>query len=180
MALMASSRMLTRADLDALPDDGLRHELIDGSFVMTPGPGVPHQRFVLGLYRALHQAVEGTELEVLVAPLDVVLGPHVVQPDIVVAARSSFTERDLPDPPLLVVEVPSPSSAWIDEGRKRGLYEESAVVYYWLADPVEPSITVLTLIDGRYEQTAYSRADEKLALTTPFDIDVVPAQIAKG
>jgi hypothetical protein len=35
MALVAS-RMLTRDDLDALPDDGLRHELIDGSFVMTP------------------------------------------------------------------------------------------------------------------------------------------------
>lgn len=180
MALMASSRMLTRADLDALPDDGLRHELIDGSFVITPAPGVPHQRFVQGLYRSLDQAVEGTELEVLVAPLDVALGPHVVEPDIVVAARSSFTERDLPSPPLLVVEVRSPSTAWIDEGRKRSLYEESGVVYYWLADPVEPSITVLTLIGGRYVQTASTRADERLTLTTPFEIDIVPAQIAKG
>ena len=40
MALMAG-RMLSRADLDALPDDGLRHELIDGSFVMTPAPEWP-------------------------------------------------------------------------------------------------------------------------------------------
>jgi hypothetical protein len=41
MAAMAS-KTLTRADLDALPDDGLRHELIDGSFVMTPAPGMAH------------------------------------------------------------------------------------------------------------------------------------------
>ena len=180
MALMASSRMLTRADLDALPDDGLRHELIDGSLVMTPAPGMSHQDFVFALARALHAATAGTDLKVMMAPYDVALGPHVVEPDIVVAARSSFTERDLPTPPLLVVEVRSPSTAWIDEGRKRSLYEESGVNYYWLADPVEPSITVLTLIDGRYEQTAYSREDEALTLTNPFDIDVVHAQIVKG
>lgn len=40
MALMAG-RILTRDDLDAQPDRGLRHELIDGSFVMTPAPGKP-------------------------------------------------------------------------------------------------------------------------------------------
>jgi hypothetical protein len=34
MSVMAA-RELTRADLDALPDDGLRHELIDGAFVIT-------------------------------------------------------------------------------------------------------------------------------------------------
>ena len=32
MAVMVSTRTLTRADLDALPDDGLRHELIDGTY----------------------------------------------------------------------------------------------------------------------------------------------------
>ena len=40
MASMVASNILTRADLDALPDDNLRHELIDGQFVMTPGTGV--------------------------------------------------------------------------------------------------------------------------------------------
>ena len=36
---MPVDNMLTREELDALPDDRLRHELIDGAFVMTPAPG---------------------------------------------------------------------------------------------------------------------------------------------
>lgn len=50
MSVMAA-RELTRADLDALPDDGLRHELIDGAFVMTPAPGLPHQTLAFALAR---------------------------------------------------------------------------------------------------------------------------------
>ena len=41
MAVMVT--MLTRADLDALPDDNRRHELIDGQLIMTPAPGTNHQ-----------------------------------------------------------------------------------------------------------------------------------------
>jgi Uma2 family endonuclease len=70
------------------------------------------------------------------APYGVVIGPHVVEPDIVVAPRAAFTERDLQTAPLLVVEVRSPSTAWLDEGRKRSLVEEAGVAYYWLADPL--------------------------------------------
>jgi hypothetical protein len=37
---MLVDNLLTREELDALPDDGLRHELIDGAFVMTRRPGL--------------------------------------------------------------------------------------------------------------------------------------------
>lgn len=134
MSVMAA-RELTRADLDALPDDGLRHELIDGAFVMTPAPGLPHQTLAFALARALHTASRGTELRVVMAPFDVVLGTNVVEPDILVAPRASFTERDLPTAPLLVVEVRSRSTARIDEVRKRSLYEEARVTHYWLGHP---------------------------------------------
>ncbi len=179
MALMAS-RMLTRADLDALPDDGLRHELIDGSFVMTPAPGMAHQDFTFALARALHAAAEGTNLKVMMAPYDVVIGPQVVEPDIVIAPRAAFTERDLQTAPLLVVEVRSPSTAWLDEGRKRTLYEEAGVAHYWLADPAEPSIMLLELVDGRYEQTRFARGDEVLSIRRPLAIDVIPTSLAQG
>lgn len=179
MAAMAS-KTLTRADLDALPDDGLRHELIDGSFVMTPAPGMAHQDFAFALARALHAAAEGTDLKVVMAPYDVVLGPNVVEPDIVVAPRLAFTERELQEPPLLVVEVRSPSTAWLDEGRKRSLYEEGRVMHYWLADPSEPSITVLELIQGRLEQTNHARDEETLRVGKPFDIEVVPSRLVQG
>jgi len=179
MALMAS-RMLTRADLDALPDDGLRHELIDGSFVMTPAPGMAHQDFAFALARTLHAATEGTDLKVAMAPYDVVIGPHIVQPDIVVAPRAAFTERDLNTTPLLVVEVRSPSTAWLDEGPKRSLYEEFGVAHYWLADPLEPSITILELVDGRYEPSQFARDEEVLKISRPFESDMIPRKLTQG
>ena len=76
-AVVASGNVLTRADLDALPDDGLRHELIDGALVMTPAPGLPHQTMSGALYRALWSAGIGTGLRVIYAPFDVVLGLNV-------------------------------------------------------------------------------------------------------
>ena len=180
MSVMSIDNLLTREDLDALPDDGLRHELIDGVFVMTPSPGVDHQRIVVGLVKLLGAAVEGTDLDVLVAPLDVVLGYSVVEPDVLVAPRSAFTKSDLPTAPLLAVEVRSPSTAWIDEGRKRTLYEEHGVASYWLVDPLQPSITVLQLVDGHYVEVAHVVGDQTFNVTSPVPVTLNPAHLARG
>lgn len=180
MAVMVGEKVLTRADLDALPEDNLRHELIDGAFVMTPAPGRAHQRMVLALYRLLWSASRGTDLEVLVAPFDVVLGANVLEPDLVVAPRSEFTERDLPTAPVLVVEVRSHSTAWLDSGRKRELYQEAGVPHYWLVDPRNPSITALDLVDGAYRVRADAHGDQSLTLTAPFPVVLNPAGLARG
>ena len=49
MTVLARTGEFTREDLDAMPDDGHRHELLDGSIVMTPSPGYRHQRMSLRL-----------------------------------------------------------------------------------------------------------------------------------
>ncbi len=174
---MVTDNMLTREDLDALPDDRLRHELIDGAFVMTPSPGFGHQRMSRGLFTALWQACRVSALEVLYAPFDVVLGGSVVEPDLLVAPLSAFGEKDLSVPPLLVVEVRSPTTAWLDEGRKRTLYEEHGVAHYWLADPQGPSLTVLDLVDGRYVETAHVVGNQSVTLHAPFGITLNPARL---
>ena len=177
MSVMAI--MLTREDLDALPDDGLRHELIDGAFVMTTPPGLPHQSMVGAVHIALVHASKETGLKVLLAPFAVALGPNVVEPDLLVAPREAFTQRDLPSAPLLAVEVRSPSTGWLDEGRKRTLYEEYGVGSYWLVDPVKPSIRVLELVEGRYTQIATATGDQTIELTAPFPIALNPAELAR-
>ena len=177
MSVMAI--MLTRDDLDGLPDNGLRHELIDGAFVMTPPPGLPHQSMVGALYIALVNASSGTGLKVLLAPFAVALGPNVVEPDLLVAPTEAFTQRDLPTAPLLAVEVRSPSTGWLDEGRKLTLYEEYGVASYWLVDPSRPSITVLELVEGRYSQVAMAVGDQTIGLTAPFPIALNPAELAE-
>jgi Uma2 family endonuclease len=171
--------MLTREDLDALPDDGLRHELIDGAFVMTPAPGLLHQSMLGALYISLVNASSTSGLKVLLAPFSVVLGPNVVEPDLLVAPIEAFTQRDLPTAPLLAVEVRSPATGWLDEGRKLTLYQEYGVASYWLVDPSQPSITVLELVEGRYTQIAMATGDQTIEVTTPFPIALNPAELAR-
>lgn len=78
-------RSLTRRDLDSMPEDGHRYELIDGCLVVTPAPTPRHQIVVVGLWEVLKAACPA-HLRVLVAPLDVVLSDDtVVQPDALVA-----------------------------------------------------------------------------------------------
>ena len=180
MAVMATSPMLTREDLDALPDDGLRHELIDGTFVMTPAPGMAHQDFAFALAMTLRNALIDTDLKVVQAPYDVLLGTNVVEPDILVAPRTAFTERCLPSAPLLVVEVRSASTGWLDEGRKLSLYEQAGVAHYWLADPHGPSVRILQLVDGRYQQVGIVEGDDELTVSEPVAIAVRPSVLARG
>ena len=179
MSVMVPTRQLTRADLDALPDDGLRHELIDGHFVMTPAPGSNHQTVVMRLANLLDQSVRGTHLKALLAPFDVVLGPNVVEPDVLVAPKIDVTERDLPVPPLLVVEVLSPSTRHLDRGRKREIYAEASVPHYWIVDPEGPSITIFELIDGAYLETDHASGDQTLTVEHPVALAFTPADLLR-
>lgn len=100
------SDAFTRAELDALPDDGRRHELIDGILILSPAPSLAHQRALARLFLILERACPDGELEVLFAPLDVALAEDtVMQPDLLVARREDFTARGPPVAPLLAVEV---------------------------------------------------------------------------
>ncbi len=70
---------LTYEDYCALPDDGLRYEIIEGRLVAEPSPRRAHQRAVLRLAARLDAHVRPRGLgEVFVAPFDVILGPRTV------------------------------------------------------------------------------------------------------
>jgi Uma2 family endonuclease len=172
MAVMAADTAFTREDLDALPDDGRRHELLDGAFLVTPSPGFAHQDVLMRLIDLLRPTLP-SGLVLLAGPFDVTLSDHtVVVPDLLVAPRSQFTARDLPGAPLLVVEVRSPSTALIDRTTKRHLYEQAGVPSYWVVDPIAPSITVLELVDGEYTQRAHLTGTETVQLSAPYPIEL--------
>ena len=168
---------LTRPDLDRMPDDGYRYEIIDGSLVMTPAPSWGHQNAVGNLHVLLKLACP-PELCVLTAPFDVVLAPDtVMQPDLLVARRDHFTKRDLPGPPLLAVEVLSPSTRRFDLMTKWSRFEEAGCAAYWVVDPDTPSVVAWELRDGAYTQVAKVTGEEEMRLTSPYDVTVVPADL---
>jgi Uma2 family endonuclease len=171
------SRALTRADLDDTPDDGHRYELIDGALLVTPAPAPRHQFGSAALHLLLAAACPA-ELRVLLAPLDVVLADDtVVQPDLLVARRTDFTERDLPVAPLLAVEILSPSTRRIDLMLKRSRYEAAGCRSYWVVDPDVPSIIAWELRDGVYELVGEVSGDDSLSLEQPYPVTVVPARL---
>jgi Uma2 family endonuclease len=179
MNALPRSVPLTYSDLQSMPDDGHRYELIDGVLIVTPAPRHPHQRVGFNLARAMAVAVPAA-LEVLMAPFDYVVNElTVLQPDVVVARRADLTDRNLPSAPVLAVEVLSPSTRKIDEGTKRLALEAAGVPHYWLVDPDEPSILALELADGSYREAACVVGDGPFEITTPFAFSVNPVDLTR-
>ena len=170
-------RPLTRADLEAMPDDGHRYELIDGVLIVSPGPQLPHQDVVGNLYLLLRTACPPA-LKVVLAPFAVALADDTeVQPDVLVARREQFTRKELPGPPLLAVEVLSPSTRRVDLLLKRDRLQAAGVPSYWLVDPDAPSVVVLELTDGGYVEVASAHGAEAVEVERPFRVRLVPAEL---
>lgn len=169
----------TRDDYYALPDDGLRYELLDGEITVVPAPSFDHQRMSGELHFAL-RSVCPPGLVVLAAPFDVELEfASVVQPDLIVVGRDVPEPRGLKAPPLLVVEILSPSGRGRDQVRKKRLYERAGVPSYWILDPEVPSLTAWELRDGRFEVAALVAGDEEWTAHLPYDVTLVPAELAR-
>jgi Uma2 family endonuclease len=137
MGMPAPDAVTTIEDLLALPEDGMRHELLDGEHVVTPAPAHGHQRVLSDLYQALLPGLaDQTTVEILWSPADLHLGPRtLVQPDLFVLARQppDVAWKDVPVP-YLVIEALSPSTAARDRNKKRRIYLDAGVEEYWIAD----------------------------------------------
>jgi Uma2 family endonuclease len=168
----------TADDLDSLPDDGQRYELVDGELLVTPSPRMIHQVAVLELAHVLRAAVPAG-LRVLVAPMDVRLSMRLqVQPDVLVIHDGPLDVPRVEEVPLLVVEVLSRTTRSRDLVTKRRAYEGAGIPSYWLVDPKVPSLTVLELVEGSYREVATARGDEAFRASRPFAVEVVPAALA--
>ncbi|MEM8556887.1 MAG: Uma2 family endonuclease [Bacteroidota bacterium] len=144
----------TMADFDALPE-GTLSQLVDGTLLMSPAPSFRHQRITWRLGAMLSDFVEEHELGIVVGgPIDVRLREdQAFQPDLLFVSHERYdmlSERGLEGAPDLVVEVLSPSTGYYDLTAKRRVYEQSGVREYWIVDPLEETIEVLTLTDEVY------------------------------
>jgi Uma2 family endonuclease len=143
------------AEYVLFPNDGNRHEIIDGDHYMNPAPSTYHQTVSKRLQHFLYTQIELAGLgTVFNAPIDVQLSPYdIVQPDLVALTQDSkakITPTKILGAPELVVEILSPSSIENDSHLKRRVYERSGVAEYWIVDPFENRVTCLWLQDNKY------------------------------
>jgi Uma2 family endonuclease len=171
----------TFADLDAMPDDGRRWELIGGSLVVSPAPFGAHQWCAGRLYRMLDEAsTPGTV--VIPAPYDWLAGAtrESFQPDVTVIRRGDFDpDGPLRATPLLVVEIISPGREAPDRTLKRARYEALGVPAYWIVDPAIPSLTELRLSGrGQYAERVTATGGDRFTTDYPFPVELTPAALA--
>lgn len=134
----------------ALPDDGLRYEILQGIRVMTPAPEPEHQRISKKIAVRFFEQVDARDRgEMFYAPIDVVLSEKdVLQPDVLVILNEhldSIEKKRIVGAPDLVVEIISPSSVATDSIIKRTAYERAGVPEYWLVDPQQKTVEVFVL-----------------------------------
>ena len=165
---------LTYDDFVLFPDDGLRHELIDGAHYVTPAPNSKHQKIVLKLgARILGWVEQHRTGEVFVAPFDVVFSQFdVVEPDLLYMsserAAEILTSANVQGVPELVVEVGSPSTRRRDETVKRALYERAGVSEYWVVDPELDVVRVYRRDGERFARPQELAAEAGDVVTSPL------------
>jgi Uma2 family endonuclease len=170
-----SDGRFTYDDFLLFPDDGKRHEIIDGEHYVTPSPNARHQllvgelHFALAVYLRTNPAVG----VVFLAPFDVVFSNwDVLEPDLLFIAddqRHILTEKNVQGAPALVIEVLSPGTRTRDEGIKRQLFERSGVREYWLVNPDVNAIHVYRrTTDDAFPRVAVLTAADRATLDTPL------------
>jgi Uma2 family endonuclease len=167
MALQTSTK-LTYEDFLLLPDDGRRHEILDGEHSVNPSPNTKHQMASGAIFAALFSYATSHGLGyVFHAPYDVVLSEHdIVEPDLLfvsTARRAIITDANIQGAPDLVVEILSPSNRGYDERVKYQAYERFGVGEYWIVDPDAETVTVYRRTGGKFV-----RAESGDPLNTPL------------
>jgi Uma2 family endonuclease len=168
----ATSTKWTYEDLLLIPEDGLRHEIIDGEHYVNASPILRHQQVSYRLVLAIGIYLEQHPLgELLFAPLDIVFSQHdVVEPDLMFISnerREIMTVKNIQGAPDLLVEILSQSNRRYDELTKHSLYERTGVGEYWIVDPARNIVRVFRRnAAGRYERAAELSTGD--ALTSPL------------
>jgi Uma2 family endonuclease len=171
-------RPLTVEDLAELPDDSLRYEIDEGVLIVNAAPSDFHQLAAVNLAVILKLACP-RGFAVLGAPAAVISPVQVRIPDIVVVPSQRFNPEYSDIPPVLAVEVASPSTRAYDRTRKLQVYAEFGIADYWIVgpDPEKPSITAFALDGKRYRQARFAAGGETFTAARPFPVSFTPLDL---
>ena len=165
---------LTYDDFLLFPDDGKRHELIDGEHYVTPSPNRKHQKISGNLHLLIGVWLEEHPIgQIYYAPFDVIFTMFdVVEPDLLYLSNERaarvLTHANVKGAPELVIEIGSEGTRGRDETIKRRLYERSGVSEYWIVDPEIDVVRVYRRGAHSFGRPLELSAEAGDTLTTPL------------
>lgn len=150
--------LLTVADLDLMPDDGSRYEIIEGELLVSRAPSLTHQRISRNLLVILNDYLARNPIgEVLATPGVMFSESSGVIPDLVFISNERRAEiasgERVMGAPELVIEILSPGveNARRDRLAKRQLYGKFGVKEYWVIDPEHRIVEIYHAQNGALE-----------------------------
>lgn len=180
-------KKLTAAEYLAY-DDGTdtRYELVQGELVEMPPESNLNARIAMFLLGQFLQIVPFTRLCHKDVAIEIASGRATFRiPDLLVlseAGEAALTDRphntitlEMPSP-ILVIEVVSPDEPARDYRHKRSEYAVRGIPEYWIVDPTQQKVTVLTLVEGFYDEIAFL-GDVPLVSSAFPSLTLAPNQI---
>ncbi|MGW1058985.1 Uma2 family endonuclease [Micromonospora rubida] len=171
----------TTDDLDALPEDGRRRELLDGVLLVPPSPTRVHQTIAGRLGVALEEdcpdeydVTQGVEVRINRTRSFV---PDVLVTTSVAARRqpSRYEAHEV----VLAVEIVSPSTRSIDRVLKPALYAQAGIPYFWRIEVEDDGLVVHTHridpVDEVYTETG--RWTKVVDTGEPFPVNLPVGRI---
>jgi Uma2 family endonuclease len=154
-----------------------RYELVDGELVAMPPESTLNTQIVAFLVASF--------LQIGIPPIHLGIRNQIAvagakatarEPDLMIHSEESaiaiegqsqaLLTHDMP-PPALVVEVVSPKQENRDYRHKRTEYAARHIPEYWIVDPIAEKVTVLTWVDGLYEEQVYQPSERVVSLLFP-------------
>lgn len=130
-------------------------ELVNGyPYAMSPSPTRNHQLFSSKFIQKAGNEIDKTDRVCrcqVYSELDWVIDEEsVVRPDCMIVC-GNFNDDFLTLPPILIVEISSPSTKLRDRNTKYNLYEMKGVKYYIISDTETKTTEVFELVSGKYQ-----------------------------
>ena len=159
--------LLTTADLELMPDDGNRYELVEGEMLVTRAPGVPHQLVIANLIFVLKGYERASRIGIVIPTPGVIFDEYnSVIPDIVFLTNEQMKRAGphIYEAPELAVEVVSPGkeNARRDRSVKLQVYSKFKVKEYWVVDPEARTVEAYRLTDDALAPAATLAGDDEL------------------
>jgi Uma2 family endonuclease len=164
---------------DALPDDKVKRELVDGELLVSPPGTWPHN--MLGSRLAVRLESLAPPRYVVVVDNEILISPtHVRRPDVMVVTAASAEREDYRFPTnevLLAVEIVSPGSTKMDRKIKPKVYAGAGIPLYWRIETHPTVVHTYTLDPTRMAYWQTGHFDDVIKVDRPWSIELAISEI---
>lgn len=161
--------LMTVDDLEAMPEDGNRYEVIEGELFVSRAPGLPHQIITANIVHQLMTYLENNPIGRTIPTPGLILSQFSgLFPDLVFYSHARGKEIIANDrlnaAPEIVIEILSPGRENISRDRiaKRQLYAKHAVSEYWIVDSENRTVEVYRLQNQSLDVAAVLRNNDEV------------------